>query len=237
MSQSVQPVSLQDTFGDPLIGNGAPPVASSNQFSNSQFAMTSAENAAIQAEIDAIQPLTADDTPGLSAVEESPLHMDQGMNLFGMGPPTGIQPPPQAPLAHQTTTGSTATQPVANMDHGAAAAAHAPQSSHPSPTRMSFGRNSIRFSGHRNPSLLSYGGAHRMSIASETTFGRAMSGLSALSIDWENLEDFDVNVDHSEHINANGGNNGRRSSLRRSHVVAGTAPGNQDDTHVTFKVG
>jgi len=40
-----------------------------------------------------------------------------------------------------------------------------------------------------------------MSITSETTFGRAMSGLSALSIDWENMEDFDVNVDHSAHIN------------------------------------
>lgn len=55
----------------------------------------------------------------------------------------------------------------------------------------------------RNSSILSYGqnyGRH-MSINSETTFGRAMSGLSALSIDWENMEDFDVNVDHSAHIN------------------------------------
>ena len=43
----------------------------------------------------------------------------------------------------------------------------------------------------------------RMSIASEAeTFGRAMSGLSALSIDWENMDDFDVNVDHSAHINS-----------------------------------
>jgi len=31
-------------------------------------------------------------------------------------------------------------------------------------------------------------------------FGRAMSGLSALSIDWDNIDDFDVNVDHSAHI-------------------------------------
>lgn len=31
--------------------------------------------------------------------------------------------------------------------------------------------------------------------------------LSALSIDWENMEDFDVNVDHSAHINANGNPN------------------------------
>lgn len=40
-----------------------------------------------------------------------------------------------------------------------------------------------------------------MSLTSETTFGRAMSGLSALSIDWENMDDFDVNVDHSAGIN------------------------------------
>eukprot|EP00560_Eucampia_antarctica_P005977 CAMPEP_0197824288 /NCGR_PEP_ID=MMETSP1437-20131217/1543_1 /TAXON_ID=49252 ORGANISM="Eucampia antarctica, Strain CCMP1452" /NCGR_SAMPLE_ID=MMETSP1437 /ASSEMBLY_ACC=CAM_ASM_001096 /LENGTH=768 /DNA_ID=CAMNT_0043423841 /DNA_START=53 /DNA_END=2360 /DNA_ORIENTATION=+ len=50
-----------------------------------------------------------------------------------------------------------------------------------------------------------YGG--RMSITSENTFGRAMSGLSALSIDWENMEDFDINVDHSAHINNGGVNN------------------------------
>ena len=40
-----------------------------------------------------------------------------------------------------------------------------------------------------------------MSLTSETTFGRAMSGLSALSIDWENMDDFDINVDHSAGIN------------------------------------
>lgn len=53
----------------------------------------------------------------------------------------------------------------------------------------------------RNPSILSFGGVlKRMSLTSEATFGRAMSGLSALSIDWENMEDFDVSVDHSAHI-------------------------------------
>lgn len=41
----------------------------------------------------------------------------------------------------------------------------------------------------------------RHSLTSNTTFGRAMSGLSALSIDWENMDDFDINVDHSEGIN------------------------------------
>lgn len=56
----------------------------------------------------------------------------------------------------------------------------------------------------RNPSVISFGGnagLRHMSLTSETTFGRAMSGLSALAIDWENLEDFDVEVDHSAHIN------------------------------------
>jgi hypothetical protein len=36
---------------------------------------------------------------------------------------------------------------------------------------------------------------------SETTFTRSMSGLSALSIDWENMDDFDINIDHSAGIN------------------------------------
>merc|ERR1711935_853785 len=57
----------------------------------------------------------------------------------------------------------------------------------------------------RNTPIISFGN-HRMSLMgqmSEVSYGRAMSGLSALSIDWENLEDFDVNVDHSEHINNN----------------------------------
>lgn len=60
-----------------------------------------------------------------------------------------------------------------------------------------------RRSSQRNPSIISYGGPRHMSMNSETTFGRAMSGLSALSIDWENLEDFDLEVDHSAHINNN----------------------------------
>lgn len=47
----------------------------------------------------------------------------------------------------------------------------------------------------------------RLSTTSAISFGRAMSSLSALSIDWENMEDFDVNVDHSAHINANGNPN------------------------------
>lgn len=58
--------------------------------------------------------------------------------------------------------------------------------------RMSIGRMSIGGLG---------GLGRHMSLTSETTFGRAMSGLSALSIDWENMDDFDINVDHSAGIN------------------------------------
>jgi len=54
----------------------------------------------------------------------------------------------------------------------------------------------------RQSMRMSFGGLGRhLNMGNETTFGRAMSGLSALSIDWENMEDFDINVDHSAHIN------------------------------------
>ena len=86
-----------------------------------------------------------------------------------------------------------------------------------------------------------------MSLASDATFGRAMSGLSALSIDWENLEDFDLEVDHSAHINGDpnspkkqqvdvtGMGGPRRSSLRRSFMSTGDK-GGERDAHVSFKV-
>lgn len=106
----------------------------------------------------------------------------------------------------------------------------------------------------RNPSIISFGGVRGMSVSSEATFGRAMSGLSALSIDWENLEDFDVNVDHSAHINNSNigagtvgspvggsrkdpeggigeGNNKRRTSGKKSFAMDPN-----DDSHVSFKV-
>jgi hypothetical protein len=96
---------------------------------------------------------------------------------------------------------------------------------------------------------------------SEVSYGRAMSGLSALSIDWENMDDFDINVDHSAHINnssnssmgvaaaaaaaagamgsfdmgGGGSGSGRRSSLRQP--LMGGAPGAADsDAHVSFKL-
>ncbi len=97
----------------------------------------------------------------------------------------------------------------------------------------------------RNPSVVSYGnGVRHMSITSETTFGRAMSGLSALSIDWENMEDFDITVDHSSHIDntlnpvskvptLDGDVVMKRSSLRRSFASTAADP---DGAHVSFKV-
>jgi len=53
----------------------------------------------------------------------------------------------------------------------------------------------------RSDSINSTLGRRRYSTQSENTFGRNLSGLSALSIDWENMDDFDVDVDHSAHIN------------------------------------
>jgi hypothetical protein len=126
----------------------------------------------------------------------------------------------------------------------------------PAPAPRNFSHAQLPLSTHnndrviRNPSVLAYGNAgprsngrssfrnsiRGMSITSETTFGRAMSGLSALSIDWENLDDFDLDVDHSAHINntppANGSNQGaRRTSLRRSVMSNGS-----NEPHVSFKV-
>ena len=69
--------------------------------------------------------------------------------------------------------------------------------------RAGRSRLSMRMSLGRMSGRMSLGGLSGLSnlTSGETTFGRAMSGLSALSIDWENMEDFDINVDHSEGIN------------------------------------
>jgi len=117
------------------------------------------------------------------------------------------------------------------------------------------------FSRRGNNSIISFGNNLRtMSVTSETTFGRAMSGLSALSIDWETLDDFDLNVDHSSHINNNNreqyvshyanmpnmvqmaggrpqmaGGRPRRSSLRKS-FMNGPPNDSQEGAHVSFKV-
>ena len=169
-----------------------------------------------------------------------PLPVDQRMDFFGMEPPTGggvdvpivpthaMAPPPMQDPGHQPPQPHPGMAPQHN-DHSKA---------------------------QRNPSVISY--SRHMSITSETTFGRAMSGLSALSIDWENLEDFDVDVDHSAHINNAPAkqqhtlsptadmHGPRRSSMRRSFfnhttaaaaaAVAGAMSGDSaEGAHVTFK--
>mmetsp|Transcript_48990 Transcript_48990/g.118656 ORF Transcript_48990/g.118656 Transcript_48990/m.118656 type:complete len:737 (+) Transcript_48990:397-2607(+) len=75
----------------------------------------------------------------------------------------------------------------------------------------------------RNSSVISFGN-HRMSLTgrmSEVSYGRAMSGLSALSIDWENMDDFDINVDHSAHIN---NNNSGQNNLAGAAAMMGGGP-------------
>eukprot|EP00980_Cylindrotheca_fusiformis_P023815 scaffold11032_cov122-Cylindrotheca_fusiformis.AAC.16 len=109
---------------------------------------------------------------------------------------------------------------------------------------MGDGGGMMQDRAQRNPSIISFGGRN-MSFASRRSYGRAMSGLSALAIDWENMEDFDVDVDHSAHINNNmgppdalGGNdiimdprplnagNGRRSSIRQSFMIGSSGSNN-----------
>jgi hypothetical protein len=154
-------------------------------------------------------------------VDDNPIDVDQPMDFFGMGPPSAVPtlfgrvaPVPETVPVNDMATNNVQFQ---NGDGGG-------------------GRKK------RNSSILSYGnGLRGMSINSETTFGRAMSGLSALSIDWENLDDFDLEVDHSAHINQGGSNSptkqmnpdgsSRRHSGRRS--FAGPS---DPDAHVKFKI-
>jgi len=157
-------------------------------------------------------------------MEVQPLVVEQPMDFFGMEPPSAMGPPAAVPAAAVAAPLFNEASMLEPIEHGDRAP----------PYRGSY-RVSQRAS-QRNPSVISYGsGLRHMSITSETTFGRAMSGLSALSIDWENLEDFDLDVDHSAHITNSPGKASqepsRRSSLRRSYVANN---GNQD-AHVTFR--
>jgi hypothetical protein len=194
---------------------------------------------------------------------EEPLDIDQTMEFdFGMDPASGLSVPasvPGPPLpvlnvpvvgkASQLAASAPATTIQFSLDptHGMGGAT--------GPAGYNVQQQQqARSQSSRNPSILSYGnggGLRNMSLASDATFGRAMSGLSALSIDWENLEDFDLEVDHSAHINNGGGGGGspgraggggggpdggggsgrRRSSVRRSFVSTG-----DKDSHVTFRV-
>jgi hypothetical protein len=110
----------------------------------------------------------------------------------------------------------------------------------PTPYNYSFSQASgerISFATNlRNPTRQSFRQSVRgMSVTSETTFGRAMSGLSALSIDWENLDDFDIEVDHSAHINNTSPSNGN-SGLRRSSIRRSNMSNESNETQVAFKV-
>lgn len=150
--------------------------------------------------------------------DEAPLQVDQQLvfSNFGMAPPT-------APVPHATHTMG-APAPVMNglpFSNGVAQSMQQQQAPPQSnPTVLAFGNNGLRSS------------VRGMSITSETTFGRAMSGLSALSIDWENLDDFDLDVDHSAHINQGG----RRTSIRRSIMSSGSQDASNPNSHVSFKV-
>jgi hypothetical protein len=171
-----------------------------------------------------------------------PIQIEQAMDFsnFGMGPPA-VANPAVPPIHHISIGNNGLAGPASNIQ----ASSHDggwPQERRQSPSRLST-RMSVR-----NPSVLSYGNSgglrnsiRGMSITSETTFGRAMSGLSALSIDWENLDDFDLEVDHSAHIqgnipgnvhhNASNPVDEQRSSLRRSIMSTGS-----QDPHVSFKI-
>jgi copper chaperone CopZ len=201
----------------------------SEQLHNDPFGMSA--NDSIQAEFDAIHPQQ-------HHLDDQPIHVDQRLDFFGMGPPTNVSSVP-VHAAHMS------------MGQGPPAVLAFPDSNSRNFLRNSFqGRNSLTgqrnsLTTQRNPSIISFGGPRHMSITSETTFGRAMSGLSALSIDWENLDDFDLEVDHSSHITnqlssipskVNDGGNTRRSSLRRSFVQTPQGGNQSDEAHVSFKV-
>ena len=77
----------------------------------------------------------------------------------------------------------------------------------------------MTFNGTRNSGRGSIRNSIRnMSITSETTFGRALSRLSALSIDWDNFEEFD---DEATSVSPPYGNVGgsRRSSVHPSYAL------------------
>ena len=157
-------------------------------------------------------------TDGLSG-DNQPLQVDQPMHLFGMGPPASVPQSHAAAMNPIPLQHNPAAMPMQNDSKLAARAQR-------NPSVLSYGNNGMR------------GSLRGMSVTSETTFGRAMSGLSALSIDWENLDDFDLEVDHSAHIsapnaaNAAAGGQEHRSSIRRSIMSTGS----NDGAHVSFKV-
>jgi len=176
------------------------------------------------------QPMSmagASDGGGGGGGFDAPLQMDPTMQLFGMGPPAAVQQQSAShPSMNPIPLNNTGLQNPALM-HDSKPAARTQRN----PSVLSYGNNGLRSS------------LRGMSVTSETTFGRAMSGLSALSIDWENLDDFDLEVDHSAHIHGNtpnaaaaaagaSGGQEHRTSLRRSIMSTGSSEG----AHVSFKV-
>jgi hypothetical protein len=108
-----------------------------------------------------------------------------------------------------------------------------PSISFPVDPRQSFSRGSFSRRASRNPSLMALAnGLRHTSMTSETTFGRAMSGLSALSIDWENLDDFDLEVDHSAHIN----NQARHAAAENRAEMIRRGGGGDGNDRVSFKI-
>ena len=176
--------------------------------------------------------------PSPSDFGEMTLHVEQPMafSSFGMGSAAAVHQPPSPPSINPLPLQNGIQQ----QQHHHQFPSHYQEQQH---------HQQSSFRASRIPSVLSYGnrGSLRgMSITSETTFGRAMSGLSALSIDWENLDDFDVEVDHSAHINGNSGATGQaiagsggggaaRSSVTRRSIMS---TGSQDGggAQVSFKV-
>lgn len=162
-------------------------------------------------------------------LDDTPLEVDQPMQFsnFGMVPPaatlaqapqpvqTGMMAPPMAGAPPPAAAPVPAFEDTTPLPF--AGIARQPQQQHQQPpTLLAYGNTGMR------------GSVRGMSITSETTFGRALSSLSALSIDWENLDDFDLDVDHSAGIN------NRRTSIRRSLMSTGSGDGKEH--HVSFKV-
>ena len=91
------------------------------------------------------------------------------------------------------------------------------------PQRQQRGRQSIG-----RLSFGGIGGPRLFSLTSETTFARSMSGLAARSIDWENMDDFDINLDHSAGINNDIINRQQQQGLT-AQGQQGQGNGNQPD--------
>jgi hypothetical protein len=185
------------------------------------------------------------------------VHVDQPMSFasFGMGPPATVHQPQQAPSLHAFALNDTTAQHHQQQQHPQQQQQqqqnqfpyHEQQQQQQQQQQQEPQQQQHRMSTsrvHRNSSVPMYvnrgnsmresnvnsnrGSLRGMSVTSETTFGRAMSGLSALSIDWENLDDFDVEVDHSAHINGNNNNSGGGSGSGANAsptAAAGAAPG------------